>query len=98
MERQFVKILGQRVGKRRKALKFTQEELAQKIGVNSSQIISQIERGEREVKAWELARLARALFIDMTDLLAQENLGIDQPILWRVLPSHEAETKEARFL
>ncbi|MBU2497477.1 MAG: ImmA/IrrE family metallo-endopeptidase [Proteobacteria bacterium] len=98
MENEFAKILGQRVGERRKTLKFTQEELAKKIGVNSSQIISQIERGEREVKAWELAKLGRALFIDVTDLLAQEDLGVDQPVLWRVLPSNQAEVKEAQFL
>jgi len=98
MEKQFAKILGQQIGERRKKLKVTQEELAQKIGVNSSQIISQIERGDREVKAWELARLAKALLVDVTDLLAQENLGVDQPVLWRVLPSSEAEIKEARFL
>jgi Zn-dependent peptidase ImmA (M78 family)/DNA-binding XRE family transcriptional regulator len=98
MEKQFAKNLGQRVAERRKRLKVTQEQLAQKIGVNSFQIISQIERGDREVKAWELARLAKALLVDMTDLLAQENLGVDQPVLWRVLPSNEAEIKEARFL
>ena len=98
MESQFAKILGQRVAERRKKLKVTQEELAQKIGVNSAQIISQIERGEREVKAYELARVAKALLLDVTDLLAQENLGVDQPVLWRVLPFNEAEIKEALFL
>lgn len=98
MENEFAKILGQRVAERRKKLRVTQEELAQKVGVNSPQIVSQMERGEREIKAWELAQLAKALFVDVNDLLAQENSVVEQPVLWRVLPSTEVEIKKARFL
>jgi Zn-dependent peptidase ImmA (M78 family)/DNA-binding XRE family transcriptional regulator len=98
MEKDFAKTLGQRVLRLRKKLNLTQEELARQLGVNHAQIISQIERGEREIKAWELAKLSKALFVNVTDLLAQEGLGVDRPVLWRVLPSKERETKEARFL
>ncbi|MBW1979548.1 MAG: ImmA/IrrE family metallo-endopeptidase [Deltaproteobacteria bacterium] len=98
MENEFAKNLGQRIATRRKKLKVTQEELAQKVGVKHPQIISQIERGEREVKAWELAKLAKALFIDVADLLAKGDLAVDQPVLWRVLPSKDREIKEALFL
>jgi Zn-dependent peptidase ImmA (M78 family)/DNA-binding XRE family transcriptional regulator len=98
MEKDFAKILGQRIVILRKKFKLTQEELAKQVGVTHPQIISQIERGDREVKAWELAKLAKALFVDVTDLLAQENLVVEQPVLWRILPSNEVEIKEARFL
>ncbi len=98
MEKNFAKTLGQRVLQLRKKLNLKQEELARELGVNHAQIISQIERGEREIKAWELAKLSKALFVNVNDLLAQEDLGVDQPVLWRVLPSKEHEIKEARFL
>jgi Zn-dependent peptidase ImmA (M78 family)/DNA-binding XRE family transcriptional regulator len=98
MEKDFAKSLGQRVLQLRKKLNLTQEELARELGVNHAQIISQIERGEREIKAWELAKLSKVLFVNVTDLLAQEDLGVDQPVLWRVQPSKEHKIKEARFL
>lgn len=98
MENDFAKSLGHRVAERRKKLNITQEELARKVGFKHPQIISQIELGVRDVKAWELARLSSALLVDMSDLLTQEKLGSVQPVLWRVLPINQPGVKEASFL
>ena len=98
METDPAKILGQRISRLRKNLNLTQKDLAIHLDVGSPQIISQIERGEREVKAWELAKLSKALFVDVSDLLATEKQAVEQPVLWRVLPLSEQAIKEARFL
>jgi Zn-dependent peptidase ImmA (M78 family)/DNA-binding XRE family transcriptional regulator len=98
METNHAKILGQRISRLRKNLNLTQKDLAIHLAVGSPQIISQIERGERDVKAWELAKLSKALFVDVSDLLATEHQAVEQPVLWRVLPLSEQAIKEARFL
>ena len=92
------KKLGQRILSLRKKLNLTQRDLATQLGVGSSQTISQIERGDRELKAWELAKLSKALFVNVSDLLVTEELELEQPVLWRVLPLSEQTIKEARFL
>ncbi|HEX8831908.1 MAG TPA: XRE family transcriptional regulator [Longimicrobium sp.] len=66
----------------REALGLTQQALATATGFASLQIVSAIETGQREVKAWELVRLSRALHTPVDVLL-----GIDQPstvrVFWR---------------
>lgn len=82
----------------REALGLTQGALAAAAGFASLQIVSAIETGQREVKAWELAKLARALHTSIDVLL-----GIDEPssarVFWRrgshgISPEHEARLKE----
>jgi len=63
----------------REALGLTQQALATGAGFASLQIVSSIETGQREVKAWELVRLARALHTSVDRLL-----GIDEPLTARV--------------
>lgn len=90
-------LLGQRVREARKRAGLTQPELARAAGFAAPQTISQIENGERDVKAWELVSLAKALAVSMQDLLRQE--PFDQPVvLWREMPKAEAGLKEASFL
>ena len=67
----------------RKRLGVTQEELAREIGAKSSETISTIEKGEREVKAWELHRIARRLHVDFYDLMSAEELKLGPKPLWR---------------
>ena len=43
----------------------TQQELAERAGFSAHQIVSQIERGQRELKASELFRIARVLHVDL---------------------------------
>lgn len=90
-------LLAQRVREARERLDLTQKELAEAAGFAAHQIVSQIEKGERDVKAWELARLASALSVNIQDLLGP--VPIARPVvLWRDLPSQGAGVKEAKFL
>jgi Zn-dependent peptidase ImmA (M78 family)/DNA-binding XRE family transcriptional regulator len=92
------KTLGQRISLRREALGLTQKDLASQIGFASSEIISQIELGKRDVKAWELSRIAWILHTDIADFLAVKEPDSPPPILWRVLPLDQVKSKEAKFL
>lgn len=91
-------VLGARIRSARKRLNLTQEHLAELAGFPAHQIVSQIEKGEREVKAWELAALARALRIQLPDLLAVDELALSPIVLWRKQPAQERETIEADFV
>lgn len=92
------KVLGERIFRRRKELGLTQKKLASGMGFASSEIISQIEKGKRGVKAWELAKLAKILFVGLSDLLATEEQEPQSAVLWRVLPTGQLKVKEAEFL
>jgi Zn-dependent peptidase ImmA (M78 family)/DNA-binding XRE family transcriptional regulator len=74
--------LGAAVRTAREALGITQAALAAAAGFASLQIVSAIETGQREVKAWELVKLARALHTSIDVLL-----GLDEPaearVFWR---------------
>jgi Zn-dependent peptidase ImmA (M78 family)/transcriptional regulator with XRE-family HTH domain len=92
------KVLGSRIRDARVRLSFTQETLARETGLSSAQLISQIEKGEREVKAWELFNLAKALFLDISQLATIEEAPPIVPVLWRESPSADKEVIEAEFL
>jgi Zn-dependent peptidase ImmA (M78 family) len=67
----------------RESLDFTQKEVSAKLGFNNYQTLSSIEAGEREIKAWELAKLAKIYGRDIDYFL---NLDVPQKevrILWR---------------
>jgi Zn-dependent peptidase ImmA (M78 family)/transcriptional regulator with XRE-family HTH domain len=89
--------LAERLREARQRIGLTQAQLAEVAGFSAHQIVSQIEKGEREVKAWELARLAHALSVNIQDLLS--DAPITQPVvLWRDPPQQRAGVKEAAFL
>jgi len=89
--------LGNRVHVLRDKLGYSQDELAGMVGFASRQILSDLERGKRDVKASELVKLARALRVDVTALLALSEA--DQPlVMWREKPAVGAEALEADFL
>ena len=52
----FLKEMGQRIMVRRKSLRMTQEELAEKLGV-STQMISNLELGKKAIRPDNLARV-----------------------------------------
>ena len=91
------KDLAERIRTRRNQLHLTQAELAERLGFASPQIVSMLERGERDVKAAELAVLARALHCDLLDLLTKD---FDElPVVaWRERPDDGAEDHAAKFL
>ncbi|MBI5119088.1 ImmA/IrrE family metallo-endopeptidase [Candidatus Poribacteria bacterium] len=90
--------LGKRVAAARKRLKMNQEALAREAGFKSHQIISQIEKGRREVKVWELSALSRILRVEMSQLLGVEEPKSPAQVLWRQRPSTGIEVKEVEFL
>lgn len=94
----FYRILGQRIRTARKRVGLKQQELAQQAGFSAHQIISQIEMGERVVKAWELATLAKILRVEVSDLLAIEEPESLPVVLWRQTPQEGTKIKEADFL
>lgn len=90
-------VLGKRIREARERLRLTQQELADSVGLGAHQIVSQIEKGEREVKAWELARIGEVLYQSVNELLAPE-LPPAPAVLWRDDPGTEAHSLEARFV
>ncbi len=90
--------LADRIRSRRNALGLNQKALAELAGFSALQTVSQIEKGQRDVKAWELVRLARALRMSMTDLLADTSPGSDPVVMWRNQPAEAHEDREVRFL
>ncbi len=88
--------LAESIRKRRTQLGLTQQELARRAGFSVAQTISAIERGERDVKAVELAAIAQALYCALTDLFEEPKTR--PTVAWRKRPDDEGEIEEARFL
>lgn len=90
------KALGVRLRTARHKLGLKQKEVADKAGFPAHQIISQIEAGKRDVKAWELATLTKVLKINVVDLFAEE-IPKEAPMLWREDPGDLAMEAEQSF-
>lgn len=90
--------LGGRLRKYRQRMKLTQKNLSIQMGFNSSETVSQIEKGKREVKAWEIAQLADILNVYVSDLLRDERPQKDPIVLWRQSPEDRKESQETTFL
>lgn len=91
------RVLGERIRALRKKLGITQQELADKVGFSALQIVSEIERGGRDVKAWELVRIAEALRTEVRLLISPDE-PIPARVLWRDYPKEGAAALEASFL
>lgn len=91
------KLLGSRIREARIRLSYTQERLANEAHFASPQIISQIEKGERELKVWELFNLAKALFIEVSEMMGDEQSS-PVAVLWREAPAADREVIEAEFI
>lgn len=59
-DNEFLKDMGQRIMVRRKSLRMTQEELAEKLGV-STQMISNLELGKKAIRPENLAKVCAVL-------------------------------------
>ena len=68
----FLKDMGQRIMVRRKALRMTQEELAEKLGV-STQMISNLELGKKAIRPKNLARVCDVLSLSADFVLTGSN-------------------------
>jgi XRE family transcriptional regulator, fatty acid utilization regulator len=89
--------LGLRIKEARVRLGLSQQELAEALGVEHSQIISQIENGERQVKAWEIARFSSVLHTSVAELLKEEALS-EPVVLWREQPERDFQKVETEFI
>ena len=91
------KILGERIRSLRKKLGITQRAFAEQVGFSAHQIVSEIERGGRDVKAWELVKIADALHTEVRYLIAGDEPAPAR-VLWRDYPEKGAAAIEASFL
>jgi len=79
----YQKKLGELLRKERESLDLTLVEVSKKLNFNHYQTLSSIEVGEREVKAWELAKLAEIYGRDIDHFLNLEESQEKGRILWR---------------
>lgn len=68
----FLKEMGQRIMIRRKALRMTQEELSEKLGM-STQMISNLELGKKAIRPENLARVCDVLDLSADFVLTGSN-------------------------
>lgn len=77
-------IIGKRIRAEREKRGFSQGKLAEALGWNNHQTVIGVESGQREVKAWELARIAKFLGVDLGALLSEPETNKPLPyVLWR---------------
>jgi len=91
--------IGSRIKEERNKQKMDQQKLAEKTGLGwQRQTIGEIESGNREVKVWELAKVAEALHKDLTFFLPNQAKPNAEPfVLWRYKPE-ENSNLEAEFI
>jgi len=85
--------------KERESFKYSLKYVAEKLGFSNYQTLSSIESGEREIKAWELAKLAE-IYGRKIDYFLSPQAKIVQPrILWRNPEKTENKVEaERRFV
>lgn len=86
--------LANRLKRAREAVGLTLGDAASKVGFGNYQTLSNIEKGEREVKASELVALAKIYFCDLNRLLIGE--PAEEPevhFLWRMAPAAEKKAE-----
>ena len=71
-DNEFLKEMGQRIMVRRKSLRMTQEELAEKLGV-STQMISNLELGKKAIRPENLAKICSVLELSADFILTGTN-------------------------
>ena len=90
-------VLGKRIRNARIQLSLSQRQLAEEMGFSAPQIISQIEKGERQIKAGELVNLAKALHLDVFQLLSADEAKPLAPVVPDKYPGRDTEVIEAEF-
>ena len=92
--------IGEKLKTARESLGLNLKEVTKKMDFRNYQTLSNIESGKREVKAWELARLARIYYRDINYFLSkQEDKPKEPVILWREkTETLEVKQYERRFL
>lgn len=95
----FKETIGKHIRAEREKRGISQQKLADAVGWNTHQIVLNVESGQREVKAWELAKIAKFLGLDMVDLLEASSNSKSMPfVLWREEPGEKKPEARAMFL
>lgn len=101
MDKSFSQKLGERLKAVRDNLGFTLGEVSEKMGFNNYQTLSSIEDGSREVKAHELAALAKIYLKDINYFLNEDKVAEEKALIyWReAISDQKVKTlKEQEFL
>ena len=77
------KIVGKRIQNYRKALGITQEQLAEKIGIDTISL-SKIETGRNYPTAENITKLANILGIDIYELFVNNNIMTNEELLGEI--------------
>lgn len=93
-ENTFLKEMGQRIMTRRKSLRLTQEELAEKMDV-STQMISNLELGKKAIRPENLAKVCDVLDVSADYVLTGSKKKNEQVnlIIKRLMELSETELK-----
>ena len=91
--------IANRIREERERCGLRQEDVAKYMNWNASKhsIVGEVEAGNREVKAWELYKLAQ-LFQIRTEDFFKESIQESPLVLWRKKPKENAVLKERKFL
>jgi Zn-dependent peptidase ImmA (M78 family)/transcriptional regulator with XRE-family HTH domain len=89
--------IGKKIRAERERKKISQERLAQALGWSHHQIVSEIEQGNREIKAWELYEIAKFLNVNIDVLLGSKE-QTHRHILWRQKPTEHQELIKAESI
>ncbi|MEW6068054.1 MAG: XRE family transcriptional regulator [Nitrospirota bacterium] len=91
------KIIAELLKGERETLNYTLKHVAEKMGFSNYQTLSSIEAGEREIKAWELAKLADIYGRRMDFFISAQKELPQLKVLWRE-PTRTDETVKAERL
>lgn len=93
-------LIAKRIREERERCKLSQTDVAKYMGWDSSghTIVGQVESGDRDLKAWELYKLANLFHIEVEQLFAA-SVPSETLVLWRNKPKEAVATlKERQFL
>lgn len=83
--------------KERESLGYTLKQVSEKMGFSNYQTLTSIEAGKREIKAWELAKLAE-IYNRKIDFFISDKLKTPEPrILWRTPAKNEGTIRAERL-
>jgi Zn-dependent peptidase ImmA (M78 family)/DNA-binding XRE family transcriptional regulator len=91
--------IGERIASLRAARKLTQAELATALGLEHKQVVSNLEKGDRALKAPELARLSELFHVSPLVILGLQPVTAPPFVLWRQPAADDVRVdEEARFI
>lgn len=98
-EEKFQKEIAHKLQSARQALNLTIQEVSSRLGFDSYQILSNIEKAERPVRAHELAKLAKIYCKDIRYFLIEEEDLVQPLVVWRDKTDNpQVKVLENRFL